>query len=78
MKTFISLKDVHRVTHIDDADKITGIVVDYTNECQFRHVQDISDTNKASKMYFIEKYGKIYETIKDALTKGENYVEIEL
>lgn len=77
MKTFISLKDVHRVTHID-ADKITGIVVDYTNECQFRHVRDISGTHGDYKAIHIEKYGKIYEAIKDALTKGDRYIEIEL
>lgn len=78
MKTFISIKDVHRVTHIDDADKITGIVVDYTDQCQFRHVRDISETNRDSKALFIEKYGKIYEAIKNALTKGDIYIEIEL
>lgn len=78
MKTLLSLKDVHRVTHIDNADKITGIVVDYTDQCQFRHVRDISDTNRDSKAYFIEKYGKIYEAIKNALEKGDRYIEIEL
>ena len=78
MKTLISLKDVHRVTHIDDADKITGIVVDYTNECQFRHVRDISKTHSDYKDRFIEKYGKIYEAIKNALIKGDRYIEIEL
>ena len=77
MKTFISLKDVHRVTHFD-GDELTGITVDYTNECQFRHVRDISDTNRDSKAKFIEKYGKIYEAIKNALTKGDRYIEIEL
>ena len=78
MITFISLKDVHRVTYIDKADKTTGIVVDYTDQCQFRHVRDISDTNRDSKAFFIEKYGKIYEAIKNALTKGDRYIEIEL
>lgn len=78
MKTFISLKDVHRVTHISDSDNITGIVVDYTNECQFRHVQDISKTHRDYKAYLIEKYGKIYEAIKNALAKGDRYIEIEL
>lgn len=77
MKTLISLKYVHRVTHID-ADKTTGIVVDYTDQCQFRHVRDISDTHSDYKAHFIEKYRKIYEAIKDALTKGDRYVEIEL
>lgn len=77
MKTFISLKDVHRVTHID-GDKLTGITVDYTNECQFRHVRYISGTNRDMKAHFIEKYGKIYEAIKNALTKGDRYIEIEL
>ena len=78
MKTFISLKDVHRVTHIDNSDKTTGIVVDYTNECQFRHVYDISNINRDMKAHFIEKYGKIYEAIKNALEKGDRYIEIEL
>jgi hypothetical protein len=77
MKTFISLKDVHRVTHID-GDGLTGIVVDYTDKCQFRHVWDISKYNRDSKDHYIEKYGKIYKAIKDALTKSERYVEIEL
>lgn len=77
MKTFISLKDVHRVTHID-GDELTGIVVDYTDQCQFRHVRDISKTNRDSKAHFIEIYRKIYEAIKDALTKGDRYIEIEL
>lgn len=78
MKTFISLKDVHRVTYLDKADKTTGIVVDYTNECQFRHVHDISNINRDYKAHFIEKYGKIYEAIKNALTKDDRYIEIEL
>ena len=77
MKILISLKDVHRVTHIDGG-KSTGIVVDYTDQCQFRYVRDISDTNMGSKKYFIETYGKIYEAIKDAVTKGDRYIEIEL
>lgn len=77
MKTFISLKDVHRVTHID-GDELTGIAVDYTNECQFRHVHDISNINRDYKAHFIEKYGKIYEAIKNALVKGDRYIEIEL
>ena len=77
MKTFISLKDVHRVTHIN-GDELTGITVDYTNECQFRHVRDISKTNRDSKAYFIEKYGKIYGAIKNALAKSDRYIEIEL
>lgn len=77
MKTFISLKDVHRVTHID-GDELTGIVVDYTDQCQFRHVRDISKTNRDAKKHFIEQYGKIYETIKNALEKGYRYIEIEL
>lgn len=77
MKTFISLKDVHRVTHID-GDELTGITVDYTDQCQFRHVRDISDTNRDSKALFIEKYGKIYEAIKNALAKDDRYIEIEL
>lgn len=78
MKTFISLKDVHKVTYLSNADKTTGIVVDYTDQCQFRHVRDISDTNRDSKALFIEKYGKIYEAIKNALEKGDRYIEIEL
>lgn len=78
MKTLISLKDVHRVTYIANSDKTTGIVVDYTDQCQFRNVRDISDTNRDAKARFIEKYGKIYEAIKDALTKGDRYIEIEL
>jgi hypothetical protein len=78
MKTFISLKDVHRVTYLSNVDKTTGIVVDYTDQCQFRHVRDISDTNRDSKALFIGKYGKIYEAIKNALTKGDRYIEIEL
>jgi 23S rRNA G2069 N7-methylase RlmK/C1962 C5-methylase RlmI len=77
MKTFISLKDVHRVTHID-GDELTGITVDYTNECQFRHVRDISKTHRDYKAHFIEKYGKIYEAIKNAVEKSVRYVEIEL
>ena len=77
MKTFISLKDVHRVTHID-GDELTGIVVDYTDQCQFRHVRDISKANRDSKDHFIEKYGKIYEAIKEALAKDDRYIEIEL
>lgn len=77
MKTFISLKDVHRVTYID-GDELTGITVDYTNECQFRHVRDISKTHPDAKALFIEKYGKIYETIKNAVEKSVRYVEIEL
>lgn len=77
MKTFISLKDVHRVTHID-GDELTGITVDYTNECQFRHVRDISKANRDAKDHFIEKYGKIYETIKNAVEKSVRYVEIEI
>lgn len=36
MKTFISLKDVHRVTYLDKADKTTGIVVDYTDQSRFK------------------------------------------
>lgn len=78
MKTFISLKDVHRVTYLDKADKTTGIVVDYTDQCQFRHVRDISKTHSDYKANFIEKYGKIYEAIKNALEKGDRYIEIEL
>lgn len=77
MKTFISLKDVHRVTHID-GDELTGIVVDYTDQCQFRHVRDLSKNHPDNKARFIEKYGKIYEAIKNALTKGDIYIEIEL
>lgn len=77
MKTFISLKDVHRVTHID-GDELTGIVVDYTDQCQFRHVRDISKANRDAKALFIEKYGKIYEAIKNALEKGDRCIEIEL
>lgn len=77
MKTFISLKDVHRVTHID-GDELTGIAVDYTNECQFRHVRDISKAHTDNKDHFIEKYGKIYEAIKNALIKNYRYIEIEL
>lgn len=77
MKTFISLKDVHRVTHIN-GDELTGIVVDYTNECQFRHVRDISKANRDAKDHFIKKYGKIYEAIKNAIIKGDIYIEIEL
>ena len=78
MKTFISLKDVHRVTHIDNSDKTTGIVVDYTDQCQFMNVRDISNTNRDAKARFIEKYRKIYEAIKSALIKGDIYIEIEL
>jgi 23S rRNA G2069 N7-methylase RlmK/C1962 C5-methylase RlmI len=77
MKTFISLKDVHRVTHID-GDELTGIVVDYIDQCQFRHVRDISKANRDAKDHFIEKYGEIYEAIKNALEKGCRYIEIEL
>lgn len=77
MKTFISLKDVHRVTYIDN-DELTGITVDYTNECQFRHVRDLSKNHPYSKAHFIEKYGKIYEAIKNAVEKGCRYIEIEL
>lgn len=77
MKTFISIKDVHRVTHID-GDELTGIVVDYTDQCQFRHVRDLSKTHTDNKANFIEKYGKIYEEIKNALEKGCRYIEIEL
>ena len=77
MKTFISLKFVHRVTHID-GDELTGIVVDYTDQCQFRHVRDISKNNRDSKANFIKKYEKIYEAIKNALTKSDIYIEIEL
>lgn len=78
MKTFISLKDVHRVTHMADADTITGIVVYYTDKSEFRHVRDVSKTHPDAKALFIEKYGKIYEAIKNALTKGDIYIEIEL
>lgn len=77
MKTLISLKDVHRATHID-GDELTGIVVDYTDQCQFRHVRDLSKNHPDSKAHFIEKYGKIYEAIKNALEKGDRYIEIEL
>lgn len=77
MKTFISLKDVHRVTYID-GDELTGITVDYTNECQFRHVRDLSKNHPDSKSHFIEKYGEIYEAIKNALEKDDRYIEIEL
>lgn len=77
MKTLISLKDVHRVTHID-GENLTGVTVEYTNECQFRHVRDISKTNRDAKAHFIETYGKIYETIKNAVEKSERYIEIEL
>lgn len=77
MKTFISLKDVHRVTHIN-GDELTGITIDYTDQCQFRHVRDISKTHPDSKAHFIEKYGKIYEAIKNAVTKSDRYIEIEL
>lgn len=77
MKTFISLKDVHRVTYIN-GDELTGITVDYTDQCQFRHVRDISKTNRDSKAHFIEIYGKIYEAIKNAVEKGDRYIEIEL
>lgn len=77
MKTFISLKDVHRVTHID-GDELTGIAVDYTDQCQFRHVRDISKTHQDYKANFIEKYEKIYEAIKNALIKNYRYIEIEL
>jgi hypothetical protein len=78
MKTLISLKDVHRVTYLYDEHTVTGIVVDYTNECQFRHVRDISKTHSDYKDRFIEKYGKIYEAIKNALAKDDRYIEIEL
>jgi hypothetical protein len=77
MKTFISLKDVHRVTYID-GDELTGIVVDYTDQCQFRHVRDLPKTHPDNKANFIEKYGKIYEAIKNAVEKGYRYIEIEL
>ena len=77
MRTFISLKDVHRVTYID-GDELTGIVVEYTNECQFRHVRDLSKTHSDYKPHFIEKYGEIYEAIKNAVTKSDRYIEIEL
>ena len=77
MKTFISLKDVHRVTHIE-GDELTGIAVDYTSGWQFEHHRDISKTHPDSKARFIEKYGKIYEAIKNGLTKGDIYIEIEL
>lgn len=77
MKTLIPLKDVHRVTHID-GDELTRIAVDYTNGWQFKHNKDISKTNRGSKAHFIEKYGKIYEAIKNTLIKGDIYIEIEL
>lgn len=78
MKTLISLKNVSCVEYINNDDRVEIHVHYFKNEPAYRIGKDIKKLCYESIVPVKEKYGKIYENIKEATKKGDRYIEIEL
>lgn len=78
METLLSLKNVSCVEYIHNDDRVEIHVHYFENEPAYKIGKDIKKLCFESTQYVKEKYGKIYENIKEATKKGDRYVEIEL
>ena len=78
MKTLLSLKNVSCVEYIGNDDRVELHVHYFENEPAYRIGKDTRKLCYESTVYVKEKYAKMYETIKNALEKGDIYIEIEL
>lgn len=78
MKTLISLKNVSCVEYINNDDRVELHVHYFENEPAYKIGKDTKKLCFESTESVKEKYGKIYENIKEATKKGDRYVEIEL
>lgn len=82
MKTLLNLTKVRnvKVFGLEDLspDVVKLIVNYYNNEPSFEHIAVLTELGFVSKTHEKELLEKAYNDIKQALLKGEKYVEIEL
>ncbi len=82
MKALLNLTKVRNVKVFgleDLSPKVVKLIVNYfNNEPSFEHIVVLTELCAASKTYEKERVEKAYNDIKQALLKGEKYVEIEL
>ena len=82
MKTLLSLTKVRTVKVFgleDFIPKVVKLIVNYfNNEPSFEHIVVLTELCDGSKKQKKERVEKAYNDIKQALLKGEKYVEIEL
>ena len=82
MKAILNLKNVRTVKVFGMEDfipKVVKLIVNYfNNEPSFEHIVVLTELCDGSKKQKKERVEKAYNDIKQALLKGEKYVEIEL
>lgn len=80
MKTLLNLTKVRsvRLYGADDLVVVKLLIYYYDGEPYFEYECVLTNLCLSSKTYEKEKYEKAYNDIKQALLKGEKYVEIEL
>ena len=82
MKAILNLKNVRTVKVFgleDFIPKVVKLIVNYfNNEPSFEHIVVLTELCDGSKKQKKERVEKAYNDIKQALLKGEKYVEIEL
>lgn len=83
MNILLNLKGVKRVQFSDsknyEAYKVVLLsVFYYNNERPFEYAFDYTDLSETEKENKILNVKREYDTIKEALLNGDNYIEIEL
>ena len=82
MKVILKLKNVRtvKVFGLEDlSPNVVKLIVNYyNNEPSFEHIVVLTELCVLSKTYEKERVEKAYNDIKQALLKGEKYVEVEL